>query len=127
MKDKKSNSISQSEAEVLQVLWEKSPQDGKQIAANINNKSWSFVTVKTLINRLLKKGFLSYEKRGRAFLYSPTISEEDYLKRENKQFLNRLYGGSLSGLFASFSEQEEISPQELQDIKAIIKQMEKGS
>ena len=127
MKDKKTYSISQSEAEVLHVLWKKSPQDGKQIAENINNKSWSFVTVKTLINRLLKKGFLSYEKQGRAFLYSPTISEEDYLKRENKQFLNRLYGGSLSGLFASFSEQEKISQKELEDIKAIIKQMEEDT
>jgi BlaI family penicillinase repressor len=125
MKDKsKSNSISDSEAKILHVLWKKSPLDGKQIAQKLNSETWSYVTIKTLINRLLNKGFLSFEKQGRRYLYQTTISKKDYLKTENKQFLDRIYGGSLSGLFASFSEHEKINKKELEEIKSIISQME---
>jgi len=119
------NPISESEAKILYVLWERSPLDGKHIAEKITNESWSFVTIKTLINRLLKKGFLSFTKQGRRYYYAPTISKKEFLKNENKHFLQRMYNGSLSGLFASFSDHEKISKIELQEIKDIIKQMEK--
>ena len=76
---------------------------------------------------MLKKGFLDFEKHGREYLYSTVISKEDYLKTENSNFIERMYNGSFSGLFASFSEQENISKKELDEIKQIIKQMEQGS
>ncbi len=123
---KKNNkqSISQSEAKILNILWDDFPLDGKQIAEKLKTTSWSFVTIKTLINRLLNKGFLSYEKEGRRYLYQSTISKKQYLKSENKQFLDRMYGGSISGLFASFSDHEKMSKDELEEIKSIISQME---
>ncbi len=121
------NSISKSEAKVLQALWQKSPLDGKQIAALINAESWSYVTIKTLINRLLKKGHLSFTKDGRRYLYRAEISKKQYLENENTQFLQRLYAGSISSLIASFSEHEEISKSELDEIKLIIEKMEKPS
>lgn len=117
-------SISQAEAKILYILWDESPLDGKQIAQKILTESWSYVTIKTLINRLLNKGFLSYIKQGRRYLYQTTISKKQYLKSENQQFLQRMYEGSLSGLFASFSDHEKISKDELQEIKDIISQME---
>jgi predicted transcriptional regulator len=120
-------SISQSEAKILKVLWQSSPLDGKQIAENLSHESWSYVTIKTLINRLLKKDYLSFVKEGRRYLYDTKITKKDYLQNENKQFLNSLYDGSLSNLFASFSEHEKISDNELQEIKDMIKQMEKES
>lgn len=122
-----SKSISQSEAKILHVLWHKQPLNGKQIAEQLASESWSYVTVKTLINRLLKKGFLDFDKQGRQYLYSTVISKNDYLKTENSSFIQRMYNGSFSGLFASFSEQENISKKELEEIKQMIKQMEQDS
>ena len=81
-------SISQSEAKILKVLWQSSPLDGKQIAEQLSHESWSYVTIKTLINRLLTKEYLSFVKEGRRYLYDATISKKDYLKSENKQFIN---------------------------------------
>lgn len=125
MSNKNNNqSISQAEAKILYILWDESPLDGKQIAEKLKTTSWSFVTVKTLINRLLNKGYLSFEKQGRRYMYQSTISKKQYLKTENKQFLSRMYNGSFSGLFASFSDHEKISKDDLQEIKEIISQME---
>lgn len=126
-KENNKKSISESEAKILHVLWSESPLDGKQIAGKLKHETWSFVTVKTLINRLLQKGFLSFEKQGRRYLYQTKISKKQYLKRENKQFIDRIYGGSLSGLFASFSENEKINQKDLNEIKQLIKKMEVDS
>ena len=119
-------SISQSESKIMHILWQESPLDGKQIAEKLKSETWSFVTIKTLINRLLKKGYLSFEKNGRRYLYTTTISKKAYLKSENRQFLQRMYKGSFSGLFASFSDHEKISKDELNEIKQIISEMEKN-
>lgn len=119
-------SISKSEAIILKILWQESPLDGRQIAAFITSESWSYITVKTLINRLLNKGYLSYVKEGRKYLYRAEISKKQYLKHENKQFLQQMYAGSLSELIASFSQHEKISKTELAEIKQIITQIEKN-
>ncbi len=124
MSKKSNKKISPSEAKILHVLWQKQPVSSKQIAEQLINESWSLVTTKTLINRLLKKGYLSYEKKGRQYLYHSKITKENYLKIENNNFIKRLYNGSLSGLFASFSEHEKISREELDKIKLIIQQIE---
>jgi len=113
-----------SEAKILAVLWQNQPLNGKQIAEELTEESWSYVTVKTLINRLLKKGFLNFEKQGRHYLYSTTLTKKDYLKRENKNFIERMYSGSFSGLFAAFTEHEHISEKELKEIKKMINEME---
>ncbi len=125
--NKITHSISQSEAKILYVLWNKQPMNGKEIAAQLKDEPWSFVTIKTLINRLLKKGYLSFEKQGRQYLYHTTITEKDYLKRENNSFIERMYQGSFSGLFAAFTQHENISEKELKEIKQMIKDMEQSS
>ena len=125
--NKNTNSISLSEAKVLSVLWQNHPLSAKHIAEKLTDESWTYVTIKTLINRLLKKGFLSFEKEGRQYLYSATITEKDYLKKENKSFVERMYAGSFSGLFAAFTQHEKISGQELKEIKKMISEMEKDS
>jgi len=127
MKKDKEQRISQSEAKILHVLWHDQPLNGKDIAKYLIKESWSLVTIKTLINRLLKKGYLSFEKHGRQYLYRPTITKKEYLKTENSNFIKRLYNGSFSGLFAAFSEQEKLSNKELEEIKKIIKKMEKDA
>ena len=124
---KNSKNISQSEAKIMHVLWQRQPLNGKQIAEYLADESWSLVTIKTLINRLLKKGFLSFEKQGRQYLYRTTLNKKEYLKTENNNFIKRLYNGSFSGLFAAFSEQEKLSQQEIDEIKRIIAKMEQDS
>ena len=116
--------ISQSESKILNVIWLESPLDSKQIAARVEGTSWSYATVKTLINRLLKKGYLVFEKTGRRYLYSASITKSEYLQHENSQFLERMYAGSFSNLIASFCGQEKINKDELEEIKAIIEQLE---
>jgi len=125
--DMNNKNISKSEAIILKILWQSSPLSAKEIADKVTNEQWSYVTIKTLINRLLQKKYLSFEKNGRKYLYKSTITKKEYTQTENKQFLERMYNGSFSGLFASFSDHEKISSEELKEIKLLIKEMEEKS
>lgn len=81
---------------------------------------WSAQTVKTLINRLLKKGIIDFEKEGRIYKYYPLISRGDYIRIENKSFLEKVYDGALSMLVSNFLEEESLSEKEIEKIQKIL-------
>jgi BlaI family penicillinase repressor len=81
-------------------------------------------TVKTLLNRLVKKGALGFTKEGRAYLYEPLVAERDCVTAESTSFLERVFGGSLQPMLAHFVESRKLSPAEIAELKRLIKQKE---
>ena len=105
------------ELEVMQIIWAKeggvSRQDIEKALSS--RRSLAPTTILTFLTRLVEKGFLKVEKAGRSNLYSPLISRRDYLARESRSILDKLFGGSLSSFALSLSdaglsraEQEEL-------------------
>lgn len=119
--------ISQAELVIMKVLWAQSPLTAQQINEQIKDQNWRKATVKTLVNRLLKKGLISYEQQGRTYFYQPVLAKASYLAEQNESFLQDLYDGRLTDLMAAFTAQESLSPQDLAEIKAMIAQLESKS
>lgn len=95
--------ISESESEVMRLLWEKNPLTANEIISKLSGKmNWSDQTIKTFINRLLNKEAIRFEKSGRNYSYYPVISQDEYFKAENKTFLERVYKGAANLLFSKF-------------------------
>jgi BlaI family penicillinase repressor len=122
--------ISQAELVVMKMLWNMSPLSAQQINKKIqtqqSQRKWGKATVKTLINRLLKKGFIDFEQQGRRYLYYPAIKKENYLATQNDRFLNDFYDGQLSHMMAAFSQHEQLSKAEIKEIKNFIANLEKS-
>ena len=98
--------ISQAEWRVMKILWARSPMTANEVVEALEPTStWSPKTIKTLINRLVKKKALGYEKKGRAFDFYPLVEEEECIKAANRSFLKRFYGGALKPMLASFLEE----------------------
>ncbi|MFC3194701.1 BlaI/MecI/CopY family transcriptional regulator [Marinicella sediminis] len=121
------HTISQAELVIMKMLWAQSPLSAVQINEQIRDQNWRMATVKTLINRLLKKGFISYEQQGRTYYYQPVIEKSAYLEAQNESFLNDLYDGRLSDMLAAFTQQERLSSKEIEELKNIIDDMEHSS
>lgn len=118
--------ISDSEWEIMKVLWTKAPATAADVIHALrDNKSWKDKTIKTLISRLLQKGFLTYEQVNRVYYYSPTISEEDCKRTERESFLQRVYGGALKPMLVHFLQEEKLSSQEIAELKKILSDKEK--
>lgn len=109
--------ISDAEWKVMQVVWEKHPITAAEILAALSGDvPWKDRTVKTLINRLLNKGVLGYEKQGKAYIYHPLVSREASIGWETQGFLDRVFGGSLKPMLAHFVDQEALSKEDVREL-----------
>lgn len=119
------HTISDSEIYVMQVLWKNAPQTADQIVRRLQeNHDWHEKTIKTMLNRLVKKGFLDFSKQQRCYLYKPTIDEYTYQKQASRNFIGRLYRGQISPLVAQFAEQELLTPDDIESLKDLLNKLE---
>lgn len=122
--------ISDSEKILMDVLWQgaskTAPLTAKQIIEQVDrNLAWHDKTAKTLLNRLLKKNAIAFNKEGREYLYFPILKEQDYLRNASDNFLKKVFNGSVAALVASFAKHEKLSDKDLAELKALIKEFEK--
>lgn len=120
--------ISNAEFEVLNVLWQQSPASASEIIERLNqDKEWHEKTVKTLLNRLVKKGAIGYEKQQRKYLYYPMIEQESYQQRESESLIKRIFSGRVSPLVAGFAKSNDLKKQDIDELKDLIAQWEKDN
>jgi len=117
--------ISDSEKLIMDVLWQESPLTARRIIDKLDSTvDWHEKTVKTLLNRLLKKQAVSFEKRGREYHYYPQVNELDYVQQASATFLDKVFKGSVSGLISAFAKKEKLSAQDIERLKQLLKEME---
>ncbi|RAK56538.1 BlaI/MecI/CopY family transcriptional regulator [Phenylobacterium deserti] len=117
--------ISAGESQVMEALWSSGPLSADEIVRQVAPaQGWGEATVKTLINRLLKKKALVSERSEGRTLYRPLISREAYLTEESQGLLDRLFGGRLAPMVAHFARQQQLSPEEMAQLKRLIREMD---
>jgi BlaI family penicillinase repressor len=113
--------ISDTEWQVMKVIWAKNPVTASQVIEELSDSTyWKPKTVKTLLGRLVKKKAAGFEKENRTYLYYPLIAEAECIKAESQSFLKRVYNGALGVMLASFLEEQELSPKEIEELKRIL-------
>lgn len=118
--------ISEAEWEVMKVIWKKAPCQASEISRALAARfQWTPATVKTFLNRLLGKGALRFEKSGRAYLYSPAHTEEEFRAAEADSFLRRVFDGALSPLLSHFVQSRHLTPKEWETLEQILKERKK--
>ncbi|MDZ4859996.1 MAG: BlaI/MecI/CopY family transcriptional regulator [Candidatus Hydrogenedentes bacterium] len=118
--------ISVSEWVVMRVIWDKSPRTANDVVGALEAETaWSPQTIKTLLNRLVKKKALGYEANGRIYHYYPLVQEEDCARAESRSFLERVYRGALTPMLSHFLELEKLSAEEIEELRRVLD--EKGS
>ena len=116
--------ISESEYEIMKLIWRDAPISTNDVAKRFEGiNDWSPKTVQTLLARLVKKGALSYEKKGRVYIYTPLIKEKEYIHTESSSFLKKFYNGALNSMVLNFIDDDKLTDQ---DINELIRILEKG-
>ena len=123
----KTPKISDAEWEVMKAFWMKSaPCTANDIVeALADNTDWKPNTIKTLIARLVKKNALGYKEEGRNYRYYPLVPEEECIKAENRSFLLKVYDGALKPMLVNFLQEEQLSPEEIEELKCILEERSK--
>lgn len=118
--------ISEAESVVMEVLWQRHPLGADDIVAALaQQQPWQEATIKTLLNRLLKKGAIAAEPDGRRYRYTPLLQREAWLSAQSTGLLDRLFGGRVAPLVAHFSQHRKLSKKDIAELKRLIEDMEK--
>ena len=113
--------ISDAEYEVMKVIWKYAPINTNQVVEKLAaSSSWSPKTIQTMLLRLVKKEAISKEKQGRIFVYMPLVQEEEYRTGASRKFLDRFYDGALGSMVLNFIQQQQLSSEEIQELKEIL-------
>ena len=115
--------ISDTEWTVMKEIWSKGPMTAGQIVSGLSGKTnWNHRTIKTFLSRLVKKGAVSMEKKENIQIYSAKVEEADCVRIENETFLERVHGGALQAMFASFLDARKFTDEEIAELKRILDQ-----
>jgi BlaI family penicillinase repressor len=118
--------ISEAEWEVMRVAWQKGAVTAQEVVEELAHIDWSPRTVKTLMSRLLKKGALVAEARGKAYLYRPAVRLQDCVRQESQSFLDRVFAGAAVPAVVHFVKRAKLTPSEIEELKRILADKEEG-
>ena len=120
-------SLSDSEWEVMKVLWQHGPLAARDVYGHLaEQQPWAQGTVKTLLRRMVQKGWLSYTRVGNSFLYRSVVPRQKGLRSAIKQFSERVLGGALSPFVAYYAEEKQLSPEDVAELEKLLKRHQKG-
>ena len=120
---KKLPRISESEWLVMRVLWSKSPLTANDVFEQLDGKTkWKPKTVKTLIDRLTRKGAIRFVREGRRYKYYPAVAQAECVATETRSFIRRVYGGTMKPMLAAFLEDAELSAEDISELREILEQ-----
>ena len=119
--------ISAAESRVMEAVWGKGPLAADEIVAEVGApQGWGEATVKTLINRLLKKKALVSERSEGRTRYRALVTRADYVQGESQGLLDRLFGGELAPLVAHYAKHRNLSAGEVARLKRLIESLDNG-
>lgn len=115
--------ISDTEWQVMKVIWAKWPITANEVIDGLAGKTdWKPKTVKTLLGRLVVKKAIGFEKDNRTYSYFPIVTEDECIKAESRSFLKRVYNGAFNAMLLNFIEDQELSGKDIEELKRILDQ-----
>jgi len=114
--------IADSELEVMHILWrENRPLSFAEIRTELECKTdWKKSTIQTLVVRLRDKGIINAENNY-VTLYTPNITEDEYVNAEGQNFIDKVFGGSAKKLVAALCKNGQLGENDVDELKNFFK------
>ena len=122
MPPKKSNTLTEAELRLMKILWRRGESAVTDlVAAMPEGETLAYNSVLTTIRILEQKGYVTHRQEGRAFLYTPTIAEQEASRTEVRHVLSRFFGNSRERLLLSLLGDTDVTPEELDRLREAIR------
>ncbi len=119
---KKNIELFDSEWAIMRIVWDKQPCAAPTVQELLQKeKGWAYTTVKTIMDRMVKKGLLKTQKIRNLYLYSSAISESQAKKSEIMKTVKRAFNGTLTPMMQFLIENDELSENEYKQLEQLIK------
>lgn len=112
--------ISTTEWKVMEVLWRGKEMPAARVVEELKDTGWSDRTIRTLLSRLVKKGVADYRAEGKSYIYFAVISKDECIKKENRDFINKIFNGSVKEFMASLIKNENLTKDEIKVLRELL-------
>jgi predicted transcriptional regulator len=121
MARKQSQTLTEAELPMMQVLWEKGPASVNEVAEALSkDKPVAYNTVLTMMRILERKGYIKHTKEGRAFIYQPVVNQGEASRTAVRQLLNRFFKDSPELLVLNLLRDERMDEDELERLRKLV-------
>jgi predicted transcriptional regulator len=124
---KENNRLTKAETQVMNALWSLPNGEGRsaEIMEHMPEPKPALTTLLTFLKILKEKGFVESVKMGKAQLFSARVSREAYTRSYMTEVKNTFFGGSLASLVSFFAKSEQLSDEEIEEIKRTIENLKR--
>lgn len=113
--------ISESEWEVMNVLWKMAPLTANDVISSLQEKTdWKPKTVRTLLDRLVHKNVIGVNKNQRVYTFFPLYSQDECQRAEAQSFIKRIYGGAFKSMLVQFVQEDSLSDEDIRELRSIL-------
>ena len=112
--------LTKAEEQIMLILWQKENAFVKDVIEELPEPKPAYTTVSTIIRILENKGFVAHQEFGKIHQYYPIVNQSDYAEKFMNGFIKDYFANSFQQLVSFFSKSENISINELEQIKKIV-------
>lgn len=117
--------LSAAERQVMDVVWERGEVTAKE-ARDALQREVARNTVRTLLERMEEKGWVTHREIGRAYLYRAARPREESIGRKVREIVDTVCGGSAESLVAALLDYRGLRPGELQRLRKMLEEARAG-
>ncbi|MBM3236888.1 BlaI/MecI/CopY family transcriptional regulator [Candidatus Poribacteria bacterium] len=126
MSIRKQQTLTDLEADVMQVVWQRGQATVRDVYEKLRStRNLAYTTIMTVMSTLAKKGVVEYSQQGRAYVYRPKISKNEAAQRSVAKVLQKFFDGSPRALVAHLIDANAISPDELSSLQQLLNSKQK--
>ena len=113
------------ELDIMDVLW----SEGSATVAEVRERlrdDLAYTTVLTILRTLEEKGYVGHESAGRAYRYLPRVGRGEAQASHLERLTDKLFSGSREMLLTQLVSDRELSPEELERLRALLDERARG-
>ena len=116
--------LGETEMEILHHVWKlEKATVGEVHDLILQKRKTAYTTIMTIMKNLYGKGYLTYEKKGVTYVYSPAIKPDEVKQNLLKSVLNKVFEGSPTALVQALAENEKLTGEDREAIEKMIQKM----
>lgn len=124
---KKHVELTEAEWTIIKAVWEKEPSTAPDLQQRVfSQTSWTYSTVRTLMDRMVGKGLLASEKVHNATFYRSAVTQEQAQRGELSYALKNAFNGALAPMVQCLLDTRSLTSEELAELEQLIKAKKKS-
>lgn len=117
--------LSKAEWVVMNKVWELKKTNVREVCEELRpSQNWAYNTVRTIMERLREKGYVSAKKVGNTFFYRPRVARRKVAREAMEHFADKVFDGAIGPIVSHLIREDRLSRSELEEVRRLLKQEE---